>query len=66
MVSGVRGADMALRLKYDEVATDHPIEPNLTDAVRKFYRLSGRPKRIFATYTAMLDLRRKLRGRSIL
>jgi UDP-N-acetylmuramyl tripeptide synthase len=66
MVSGIRGADMALRLKYDEVPVDNPVEPDLAAAAQKFYGLSDRPKRIFATYTAMLDIRKALKGRSIL
>jgi UDP-N-acetylmuramyl tripeptide synthase len=60
MVSGVRAYDMALRLQYDEVAFDS-VEKNLHVALDAF--LSGntdKPRRIYCTYTAMLDLRRQL------
>lgn len=60
MVSGVRGYDMALRLKYDDVRVGD-VEPDITDALQQFIRGSeGRPKRIFCTYTAMLAVRREL------
>ncbi|MDR0398079.1 MAG: MurT ligase domain-containing protein [Candidatus Nomurabacteria bacterium] len=66
MVSGVRAADMALRLKYDCVELVKVIEPNLSVATHDFCTNSTRPKRIFATYTAMLEIRKILKGRKIL
>lgn len=65
MVSGIRATDMALRLKYDEIKPAH-IEPNLAEALQKFTHASKKPKRIFATYTAMLEIRKLISGRSIL
>lgn len=65
MVSGIRAHDMALRLKYDEIKAGH-IEPDLETAVQKFISTGKNPKRIFATYTAMLEIRKILSGRSIL
>lgn len=63
-VSGSRAYDMALRLKYDEVPVK-TIDPDLATAIPKFLKSSKRPKRIFATYTAMLAIRKLLTGRSI-
>ena len=65
MVSGIRAADMALRLKYDNLTFDK-VEENLPTAVKKFTNCSERPKRIFATYTAMLEIRKIISGKSIL
>ena len=65
MVSGIRAHDMALRLKYDEIKAQH-IEPDLETDVQKFISTGKNPKRIFATYTAMLEIRKILSGRSIL
>lgn len=59
MVSGVRAYDMALRLKYDDVRVG-VVEPDITEALKQFVRGSGKPKRIFCTYTAMLAVRREL------
>jgi len=59
-ISGVRAYDMALRLQYDEVTIGH-IEKDLATALRQFIDTnSGKPKRIYCTYTAMLALRREL------
>ena len=63
-VSGTRAAEIALRLKYDEVPFSH-VEENLETAVDRFLTVPG-PKRIFATYTAMLEIRKLLTGRSLL
>ena len=63
-VSGSRAYDMALRLKYDEVPVVN-INPDLLTAIPKFLKSSKRPKRIFATYTAMLEIRKILTGRSL-
>lgn len=62
VVSGVRAADMALRLRYDLVAVD-AIEPDLARAVRALIsgaKATGAPMRIYCTYTAMLALRADL------
>lgn len=59
-VSGVRAADMALRLKYDDVAVG-AVEEDLESSLERFLaEHPGRPKRIFCTYTAMLALRKAL------
>ncbi len=59
-VSGIRAFDMGLRLKYDEVKVDN-IDPNIKKALKKFITTNkDKPKRIYCTYTAMLDIRNKL------
>lgn len=64
ITSGSRAADMALRLKYDNIKiTD--IEEDLKLALKKFVKMKSKKKRIFATYTAMLELRKIISGRSI-
>ena len=55
---------MALRLKYDEVPCTF-VEEDLKTASDRFLSVPG-PKRIFATYTAMLEIRKLLTGRSLL
>ncbi len=63
VTSGVRAWDMALRLRYDgvEVGT---VETDLDAALEQFLREhTGRPTRIFCTYTAMMHLRRRLADR---
>ncbi len=63
VTSGVRAYDMALRLSYDDVHTDH-IEPDLTTALDHLLATHpDEPKRIFCTYTAMMALRRTLADR---
>ena len=64
ITSGTRAADMALRLKYDDIKTDFVIE-NLKTAVNKFIGSNKKPKRIFATYTAMLEIRKIINGKSL-
>jgi UDP-N-acetylmuramyl tripeptide synthase len=64
VVSGVRAADMALRLKYDNV-TAREIMPDFIPALKMLAEREGE-KCIFATYTAMLAIRRVLAGRSII
>ena len=62
VVTGVRAWDMALRLRYDEVEVG-TVEPDLgraLDALREDSRRTGRPMRVFTTYTAMLALRARL------
>ena len=58
-VSGVRAADMALRLQYDEVLIDI-VEESIEKGLRHFIRSNKQPKRIFCTYTAMLSIRKQL------
>lgn len=59
-LSGVRAYDMALRLQYDLVEVTH-VEPDIAAALKQFISAnSGKPKRIYCTYTAMLRLRREL------
>lgn len=65
VTSGTRATDMALRLKYDEVETEAVIE-DLKRALNKFTADGKNPKRIFATYTAMLEIRKIISGKSIL
>ena len=60
LTSGVRAYDMALRLKYDEVAVAD-VMPDLDRALKHFLTAyKNEPKRIFCTYTAMMALRRDL------
>ena len=59
-VSGIRAYDMALRLQYDEIEVKH-VEPNSSLALRHFLDTNRNiPKRIYCTYTAMLELRKQL------
>jgi UDP-N-acetylmuramyl tripeptide synthase len=59
-VTGIRAADMALRLRYDGIRPDR-IETSLRRALEGVLRShSGRTIRIYCTYTAMLQLRRHL------
>ncbi|QDO87948.1 DUF1727 domain-containing protein [Ornithinimicrobium ciconiae] len=63
LTSGVRAFDMALRLQYDGVPVGD-VEPDLDAALDRFLtEHSGRPTRIFCTYTAMMHLRRRLAAR---
>ncbi|ANS80461.1 putative amino acid ligase found clustered with an amidotransferase [Serinicoccus hydrothermalis] len=63
LTSGVRGWDMALRLRYDGVEVGD-VEPDLDAALDRFLReAAGEPMRIFCTYTAMMHLRRRLAER---
>ena len=57
MVSGIRAYDMALRLSYDDVDVEE-IEPNILKALKSFIKKDGNKKRIFTTYTAMLEIRK--------
>ncbi|GAA1348254.1 MurT ligase domain-containing protein [Falsarthrobacter nasiphocae] len=59
-VSGVRAADMALRLKYDDVPVGEVDEDLAASLEALLKEHPDRPKRIFSTYTAMLALRRAL------
>ncbi|MGO0576644.1 MurT ligase domain-containing protein [Ornithinimicrobium panacihumi] len=63
LTSGVRGWDMALRLRYDGVEVGD-VETDLDAALDRFLAdHAGRPTRIFCTYTAMMHLRRRLADR---
>lgn len=59
-VSGLRTYDIALRLDYDRVLLGI-CEPSLRKALRSFIANNATtPKRIYATYTAMLTIRKEL------
>ncbi|WP_125099583.1 Mur ligase family protein [Leucobacter chromiireducens] len=59
-VSGARAWDMALRLEHDDVPVG-AVEEDLGRALASFrQRTMGQPRRIYCTYTAMLELRRAL------
>ena len=59
VTGGTRAADMALRLKYDEVAVSQIIAelPQFVVALNKVGKSSGGRVILFCTYTAMLELR---------
>ena len=60
MLSGIRAYDIALRLSYDDIPFKH-VETDLKTALEKFLENSnGTPKRIFCSYTAMLEIRHLL------
>ena len=60
MLSGIRAYDMALRLSYDDIPFKH-VETDLKTALEIFLENSnGTPKRIFCSYTAMLEIRHLL------
>lgn len=58
-VGGIRAYDMALRLQYDEL-TPQRIETDIAKMLAGIER-AARPTVIFATYTAMLEIRQNLR-----
>ncbi len=59
-VSGTRAWDMALRLEHDDVPV-HAVEEDLGRALTLFREQTpDQPRRIYCTYTAMLELRRAL------
>lgn len=59
-VSGSRADDVALRLAYDDVPVSCAVN-DVPDAVRAFVdRNRHVPKRVFCTYTAMLEVRSAL------
>ena len=64
ITSGIRAADMALRLKYDDIPVEYTVE-DLKKALKIFINSSKKPKRIFATYTAMLEIRKIILGKSL-
>lgn len=64
IASGLRAADMALRLKYEDIPVEYIVE-DLRKAIKLFISDSKKPKRIFATYTAMLEIRKIILGKSL-
>lgn len=59
-ISGIRAYDMALRLKYSDIAVKN-IDTNISKALKRFVgNYPKTPKRIYCTYTAMLTIRREL------
>lgn len=61
-VTGIRAYDMALRLEYDQVVP-RSVEPDIVVATRSFLDQLEGDGQIFATYTAMLKIRRLLLAR---
>ena len=60
MLSGIRAYDMALRLSYDDIIFNN-VETDLKLALENFLENSqDKPKRVFCSYTAMLEVRRQL------
>ena len=67
-VSGLRAADMSLRLKYADIAVDssnvnEDIEESLDQALKKLK--TGETLYIFPTYTALLNLQKILRSKKV-
>ena len=58
-ISGIRANDMALRLQYSEIPFNH-IDEDLITATNHFISSSTLPKRIFCSYSAMLQIRKHL------
>ncbi len=62
IVSGTRAYDLALRLKYAGLKPNFiRVETNVSRAFDKLAKIAGSPKYILPTYTALLDLRKKLK-----
>lgn len=60
-ISGVRAYDMALRLFYDGVQFEKSrIETDISKALADFLKGENPQKKIFATYTAMLEIRKEI------
>lgn len=60
MISGIRAYDMSVRLQYEEVSFEK-VNQNLKEALEEFLQENPKsPKRIFCTYTAMLEIRQHL------
>jgi UDP-N-acetylmuramyl tripeptide synthase len=60
MTGGTRAADMANRLKYDDLMTAE-VEPEFATFLRHMTQPTRNPAIIFCTYTAMLRLRKLLK-----
>jgi UDP-N-acetylmuramyl tripeptide synthase len=66
--SGIRAADMALRVKYAELGEDSiAVEPDLEAALDRGLETVGPGETIYLvpTYTAMLELRRRMVKRGL-
>ena len=63
LTTGVRAVDMALRLRYDDVAVGR-IEPDLRAALAAIAQSPGETV-VFATYTAMLRLHALLSAEAV-
>lgn len=60
-ISGLRAYDMAVRLFHDDVDFDeNNIDLDISEAVKKIINSGDKDKRIYATYTAMLEIRKEL------
>ena len=60
-ISGVRAYDMALRLFHDGVQFENSrIETDISKALAEFLKGENSQKKIFATYTAMLEIRKEI------
>jgi len=60
-ISGSRAYDMALRLFHDDVEFEEDnINCNIAESVVDFMEKGEKDKRIYATYTAMLEIRKEL------
>lgn len=60
-ISGIRAYDMALRLFHDEIPFENTdINTDIRSAVEEFLSQDGDKKKIFATYTAMLEIRKEI------
>ena len=60
-ISGVRAYDMALRLFHDGVKFENSrIETDISKALAEFLKGENPQKKIFATYTAMLEIRKEI------
>lgn len=61
ITGGVRAYDMAVRLKYDNLATEHVYEDMHTLLAACDKTAAGQKVIVYCTYTAMLELRKALR-----
>ena len=60
-ITGSRAYDMAIRLFHDAVPFEEEnIDTDIHEAVKKFVADKSKNKRIYATYTAMLEIRKEL------
>lgn len=57
--TGSRSKDMALRLKYDQKLVEYS-DANIALSLRRFIEQPSQHKQIYASYTAMLEIRRRL------
>lgn len=60
-ISGSRAYDMAIRLFHDDVEfNEENIDLSISESVQNFIKGGRDKKRIYATYTAMLEIRKEL------